>query len=261
MNSLVEFFTDTATLAIFDPIRLKHRVTGASDWWCENFLELEEVRSGAIALLSLGGDGVFRARITDGHLTPDERDYAAEVVRGLGLEVTSNAVYVGPGECLPGGGFALPDLKRGIMLEMKNGAYNVDAYAIEWSDSPRWWNEEHTIREDAPTDFVLVIQCRSSPFRQPDSEPRFSGVDDRFLFDSPARRVGPEPGMLLTTSVRKGPSGLTLKDCGPRYYQATLVDYSSVKWKDRIRFEVLSVDHKSRLITGKFIELLPPAKP
>ena len=260
MDSLVKFFTDTATLAVFDPIRLKHRVTAASDWWCDTFLELAEIRSGVIALVSLGGDGMFRARITDGDLTLDERDYAAEVVQGLGLEVISNSVYVGPGECLPGEGFGSCDLKRGIMLEIKNGPYDVDAYAIEWFDSPRWWNEDHAVPEHAPPDIVLVIQGRGGPFRQPNAEPRFKELSDHFLFDSPRRRIGPEPGMLLTTTVRKGPSGLTLKDCGPCHYQARLVDYSNVKWKDRIRFEVLSVDHKARVIAGKFFELLPSAK-
>jgi hypothetical protein len=257
MNSLLNFFTDTATLAVFDPARLKHRVDDACDWWTDNFLQLEELTAGAIALISLGGDGVYQTRITDGDLTPDERDYAAEVVRGLGFEVVSNAFYVGPGECIPGGGFGSPDIERGVILAMKNGVYNVDAYLINWSDSPRWWNEERVVPEGAPPDFVLVIQTRKNPFRQPDSEPRFTGLGDHFLFDSSTRRVGPEPGMLLTTKVRKSPTGLTLKDCGPCQYGATLVDYSNVKWKDRIRFEVLSVDHKARLITGKFIEIVP----
>src|SRR5262245_24423499 len=137
MNAIINFFTDTATLAGFDPMGLTHRVADTSDWWTDNFLELEEVRLGAMALIDLGSDGVFRARITDGDLTPDEHDYAAEVIRDLGLEVTSNAVYVGPGECLPGGGFDAPDLARGIMLPLTNGAYKLDAYAIQWSDSPR----------------------------------------------------------------------------------------------------------------------------
>jgi hypothetical protein len=257
MNALINFFTDAATLAVFDPLRLNHRLDDASDWWCGHFLELDEVKSGAIALIDLGGDGVFRARITDGDLTSDERDYAAEVVRSLGLEVTSNAVNVGPGECLPGGGSGSPDVKRGNMLPMKKGVYDVDAYAIQWSDSPRWWNDDGAVPDSAPADIVLTMQERRGQFSQLSVEPRFSRIDDHFLFDSPTRRIGPEPGMILTTTVRKGPSGLTLKDCGPCYYQATLVDYSNVKWKDKIRFEVLSVDQKARVITGKFIERVP----
>ena len=257
MNSLVTFFTDTATLAVFDQVRLAHRVADVCDWWTDSFLELDEVRCGAIALVSLGGDGVYRVRITDGELTTNEHDYAAEVIRSLGFEVVSNAVYIGPGECLPGGGFDAPDIDRGIMLEMKNGVYNVDAYSIQWSDSPRWWNEENAIPDDAPPDVVLVVQARNhDPFRQPDSEPRFRDCGDHFIFDSSSRRTGPEPGMLLTTSVRKGPSGLTLKDCGPCLYSPKLVDYLNVKWKDRIRFEVISVDHKAHSMIGKLVEIL-----
>lgn len=257
MNTVVRFFTDTATLAVFDPMRLIHRVADASDWWCDNFLELEEIKSGAIALIELGSDGAFRVRITDGGLTPDERDYAAEVVQGLGLEITSNSVYLGPGECLPGGGFGSPDLKRGNMLTMKKGVYNVEAYSIQWFDSPRWWNEDRAVPDDAPADVVLILQERCGQFSQLDVEPRFSRIPDCFLFDSPGRRIGPQPGMRLTTTVRKGPSGLTLKDCGPCHYQATLVDYSMVKWKDKIRFEVLSVDQKASAMTGRFIEIVP----
>ena len=60
--------------------------------------------------------------------------------------------------------------------------------------------------------------------------------------------------MILTTKVRKGPDGLTLKDCGPCDYQATLIDYSSAAWKDTIRFKVVTVDHKAQTLTGEYIE-------
>jgi hypothetical protein len=63
MNSQFRFFTDTATLAVFDPERLKHRADAESDWWCLDFLQLEEIRSGSVALVALGGDGAYRVRI------------------------------------------------------------------------------------------------------------------------------------------------------------------------------------------------------
>ena len=60
--------------------------------------------------------------------------------------------------------------------------------------------------------------------------------------------------MILTTTVRKAPNGLTLKECGPGYYHAELNDYAQVAWKDTIRFRVLTVDHQAKSMTGEFVE-------
>ncbi len=257
MDCTLEFFTDAATLAIFDPQRLERRVDDDSDWWCSGFAQLEEVQSGAVALVGLGGDGVYQARITDGDLTPDERDYAAEFVHNLGVEVVSGRLFIGPGECVPGGNshFTPADAKRGTLFEINNGSYFVDVYAIHWFNSPRWWTADHRPPHDAPADFVVVIRQRTGPIPALDSEPRFAGWSDAFLFESSTRQIGPQPGMILTTKVRKDLNGgLSLKDCGPCDYRASLTDYSQVAWKDTIRFKVLAVDHDAKRITGEFIE-------
>jgi hypothetical protein len=256
MNHTCKFFTDTATLAVFDPLQLKHRVDDVDDWWCLNFAQLEEVRSGKIALVSLGSDGVYQARITSSDLNADEHDYAAEVVANLGVTVLSGKLFVGPGECLPSGhlDFDDSDEKRGILCETSNGEYRVDIYSIHWHDSPRWWTEDHEAPADAPSDLVIVLSPRTSPLAKVDVEPRFFGISENFLFDSKTRKVGPEPGMVLTTKICKGPDGLCLKNCGPKSYQATLIDYSPVEWKDFIRFNVVSVNHNQKTLTGEFLE-------
>lgn len=258
MDRTFKFFTDTATLAVFDPQQLEHRVDDNVDWWCLDFAQLAEIQSGKIALVSLGGDGVYQTRITDDELNPDERDYAAELVANLGINVTSGKLFIGPGECLPGGEsrFDDSDTQRGALCEINNGMYRVDVYAIHWFDSPRWWTDDHVPPADAPADFVVVIRPRMAPIPALDSEPRFNGVPDGFLFDSSTRNVGPQPGMILTTKVRKGPDGLTLKDCGPCYYRASLVDYCHVAWKDTIRFKVIDVDHNAKAMTGEYIETI-----
>jgi hypothetical protein len=258
MDQTFRFFTDAATLAIFDPGALELRVEREGDWWCTDFSQLHEVRTGAIALVSLGGDGVYQGRITDRGLTADERDYAAERVTGLGVEVVSGSLFVGPGESLPDGGprFTQDDLERGTLCEISNGAYGVDVYAIHWFDSPRWWTDDDRRPDVAPPDFVVCLHPRSGPIAAITDEPRLFGVTDRFLFDSPTRQIGPQPGMILTTTVRKGPNGLTLKDCGPGHYYATLTDYSQVAWKDTIRFRVISVDHDAKEMIGEFIEIV-----
>ncbi len=255
MELTFEFFTDSATLAAFDPKRLEHRAHDDVDWWCIDFLELDEVQSGAIALVGLGADGYSKTRITDGDLTSDERDYASEVVRGLGIEVVSGKLFVGPGECLPGddSGLTPSDVRRGMLCEVVNGKYSADVYRIDWSDSPRWWTEDGPPPGDAPADLVVVIQLREGLFVALESEPRFDTWPDDFLFESSTRQIGPQPGMILTTTVYKGADGeLGISKCGPRRYQATLVDYSQVAWQDRIQLKVLTVDHDIKQLTGEY---------
>lgn len=258
MDRTFKFLTDTATLAVFDPQQLEHRVNDDVDWWCLDFDRLEEIQAGKIALVSLGGDGGYQVRVTDGELNRDERDYAAELVANLGINVTSGNVFIGPGECLPGGESRFEDYhaQRGTLFEIDNGAYRVDIYAIHWFDSPSWWTEDHNPPADAPADFVIVIRPRTASIPALESEPRFHGVTDGFLFDSSTRQIGPQPGMILTTKVHKGSNGLTLKDCGPCSYRASLIDYSRVAWKDTIRFKVISVDHEAKEMIGEYIETL-----
>jgi hypothetical protein len=258
MERTIQFFTDAAILAIFDPQRLAHWVDRDAGSWCGDFLQIEELRSGAIALVSLGGDGIYCVRLTDGDLNPDERDYADERVAGLGVEVVSSGLFIGPGECLPGGGsaFTHSDLERGVLCEMDNGVYAVDVYSIRWFDSPRWWTEDHTMPVDAPADFVITLRPRTGPIATIDAEPRLKGLSDAFLFDSSTRQIGPQRGMILTTTVRKAPNGLTLKSCGPCEFSATLTDYAQVAWKDTIRFRVLTVDHGAKVMTGEFVDIV-----
>ncbi len=260
MERLVKFATDTATLAIFDPVRMAHRFNDKCDWWCGEFRGLAELKSGAMVLASLGADGIYDVRITDGDLTQDERDYAADAIYGLGVEVISEKLFIGPGECVPGGGSTITDgdLDRGALLSLENGAFSCDLYAISWFDSPRWWTDKRNVPTDAPADFVVVLRPRTTPFVQIDSSPRLDVCGEEFLFPSATRLVGPQPGMLLSTTVRNGGRGeLCLKNCGPRDYKASLVDYVGLEWKDRIRLRVLTVNHENRELVGEFVEKVP----
>lgn len=76
MDEVINFFTDTATLAIFDCSLLSHRLNDDCDWWCGSFEDIEEVKKGDVSLISLGADGVYKVRVTDGELSDEERDYA-----------------------------------------------------------------------------------------------------------------------------------------------------------------------------------------
>lgn len=133
----------------------------------------------------------------------------------------------------------------------------MDVYGTKWSASPRWWTEDLAAPDDAPADLVVVLKPRPEHvgFAGVAEEPRIDTWSDAYLFASETRRLGPEPGMLLTTRVRRGPSNeLVLKSCGPGHYEASLDDFSPVAWKDTIRLRVLRVDHAAKRLVGEFVE-------
>lgn len=250
LDHTFSFSTDTATLAIFDPPVLNHRIPGEGDWWTRDLLSVPELLSGDVTFLSLGGDGAYKARITSGSLTDTERDYANEVSPILGIRILSGMCFVGYGEAIPGEGFQVSSDAiqpgQGAFFPLPKGLYDLRVYHIAWSDSPQWWGASGLLAGGAPPDLVITTTPRSDTFVPPPSEPRLLGDTDTFLFPSSARVVGPVPGLLLPTEVRKAPSGLTLKACGPCGYKPSLRDYGAVSWRDRIVIRVLSVDHASR---------------
>jgi hypothetical protein len=257
------FSTDTATLAIFDPEVLGHRVPAEGDWWTGDFLSVPELLAGDVSFLSLGDDGVYKARITSGSLTDTERDYANEVSPILGIRVQSGTCFAGHGEAVPGEGFQVSpgaiQPGQGTFIPLPKGLYDLRLYRIAWSDSPRWWGASGLVASDAPPELVITASPRSSTFLPPASEPRLLGNTDTFLFPSSARVVGPIPGLLLPTEVRKAPAGLTLKACGPCGYKPSLRDYRAVSWRDRIVIRVVSVDHASRTMMADLEHKTPEA--
>ncbi len=261
VNQIITFWTDTATLAVFDPECLAERVNAKCDWWCGSFTEIEEVAEGKASFISTAADGVFRVRITSGELSLHERDYAKERLGPLGLEVKSGRVFVGKGERITGGGFA-PDAAHvregeGSFVEMPTGQYDLLVFSIEWFDSPLWWNMNGTRPHDAPADLVVVLTPRTSAFKRLTAEPRLGGVENSFLFASSTRQVGPAPGLVFATEVWKSPSGLTLKAGGPCSYKPTLKDFSGLAWRDKINVRVISVDHAAQTTQVELVEKLP----
>lgn len=255
MNEIVTFFTDAATLALFDPTVLNHRIEDASDWWIDTD-PVPEVAAGHVAIVELGADGVYQVRVTNEALTSDERDYAAEVVN-LGFRIISGKLFVGKGEVLPGDGLTLtPDIatenEDGRLLACAPGTYHVKIYNIEWHRSARWWGEDGAASENTPPDYVAVIRAREEVF-QLAGRPRFSGVSGEFLFESTTRQIGPTVGMILRTRVIRRRDELILKSCGPEDYQPYLEDYSGLGWGDEIRFRVAEVDREGRRMRAELL--------
>ncbi len=66
------------------------------------------------------------------------------------------------------------------------------------------------------------------------------------------RQTSPQPGMILKTTVRTSPNGLVLKDpwvC----YTATLEDFGTLAWKDKIRVRVIEVDHDRETMLVEYV--------
>jgi hypothetical protein len=119
-----QFATDTATVAVFDPDALAHRLNDSDDWWSDPDEEIPEVEAGNMALIELGQDGMYvvSARILDVPPEPIERALR------VGIRVVSGSIHVGPGEDLPAGGLATygRSYTSGRTLRCAPGTYQVE---------------------------------------------------------------------------------------------------------------------------------------
>jgi hypothetical protein len=152
--------TDLATLVAFDPAVLKHRVRGKGDWWrVEAITELDEVASGAVAILPVGGEGTYRVALREGALAADEQPRARGSIEGLGVHVPSGQLFVGAAERLPGDGRDRPsDVPgTGAIVELAPGRYALTVHALEWRDDRAFFDEDNEPLPTAPADFVLVV--------------------------------------------------------------------------------------------------------
>lgn len=254
----MQFATDTATLALFDPELLADRVRDASGWWCVDFLSLERVVRGDIALIGLGGDGVFKVRMTNGELTSSERAYAADFVP-LGVRVTSGLLFVGPGEHLPGEGFLPQPGDRetaALFCPVNTDTYSAEVYGIVWHDAPDWYVAPGAeVPESAPPDVVVRLTPREGEFVPPTTEPRiFVETADRWIFPEEPRRLGPVPGMTLRTRVVRRRDDLVLKPCGPRDYRPILKTTTDLDWNDEIDVRVVAVNHETREFEAELVK-------
>jgi hypothetical protein len=250
VEHIVQFATGTATLALFDPDVLAGRVDDYCDWWCGDFLSLEEVVRGDVALIGLGGDGVYKVRVTDGELTSAERAYAADLLH-LGLRSQSGQLLVGPGEKLPGEQLTprRDDPKNArLFCALAPGSYALDVYGIVWHGSPDWYVEpDQPVPDSAPPDVVVRLAPRDGDFEPPTIEPRiFVQTSDRWLFPNEPRRLGPVPGMILRTRVLRKRDDLVLKPCGPGSYRPIMTDMSGLDGNADIDVRVVAVKHDTR---------------
>ncbi|MEE4816127.1 DUF6386 family protein [Pseudomonas alliivorans] len=118
MSKEFSFFTDTATMAIFDLAAIKHRISDTSDWWSIEEDEIDEVNKGNIAFLDLGSDGSYVVKIQE---EVDDEDGS------LNLSFPTGQVFIGAGEDTTGGELEPDgsDAIQGEMLSFAPGNYSV----------------------------------------------------------------------------------------------------------------------------------------
>jgi len=192
----------------------------------------------------------------------EEKDYAKMVVGPLGLRVISGKIFIGKGECIPGGGINCEESDihegEGKYIPIENGLYQLYIYLIDWFNSPKYWNSDYKIPDKAPPDYVVLISKIENNFTALNEEPRLVSDDNEFLFESSTRLVGPIEGMELKTKVWRNKSALILKECGPLNYKPYFDDYTNVQWKDSVTIRVIEVNHDEKKMRCELVSINKP---
>ena len=129
--------TDTATLAVFDPARVRHRLDSPADWWTWPPDVLADLNAGNLLPVDLGSDGVYAVVV---HLDEDRPPAGAgPVVSGL-VGCDSGAVFIGPGEQISGARLEPDEALGGVRLPAPAGTYRVHV-ARDGDDGLELWLE------------------------------------------------------------------------------------------------------------------------
>ena len=112
------FCTDTATLCVFDPAGLRHKLADDCDWWSIPVAELAAVNAGQAAFFNLGGDGAYALEV---------QAELAEPQACVHIAVVSGRVFIGAGEDVTGGGLEPDAACGGLFVDLPVGSYRIQA--------------------------------------------------------------------------------------------------------------------------------------
>jgi hypothetical protein len=158
----IDVVTDTATLAFFDPVALKHRADGKQDWFATRAEAQKEIARGRMVLIPTPMDGRYRVRITTGDLTAEERELLAATDKGFWIEVTGSRLRIGAAENLPGATNARTDTADQTIL-VPNGRYRLTLYALNTPSSPPTGLPNVVIQLASAADEVTAAQPKKNP--------------------------------------------------------------------------------------------------
>ncbi len=200
------FETDLATLAVFDPKALLHRMRQPKTWWRESpsVLDVPEVLEGKMALFPIGREGNFTARLAlDGVLTETEKKLEKGSVGKLGVLLVGEDVFCGAAERLPGDGIGdriVAISGTGAFWKAPPGEYDATVHVIDWRTNRDFFNEDGEPLPAAPPDFVVFLVKREAPFDAPlelapleDLIPRAEASAEALRVPKTIRRSLPEP--------------------------------------------------------------------
>jgi hypothetical protein len=167
------FETDLATLAVFDPKALLHRMRQPRTWWREtpSVLDVPEVLEGKVALFPIGAEGRFSSRLSlDGVLSEVEQKLVVGTVGKLGVHLVGEDIFCGAAERLPGDGVGdrivnIPD--TGAYWTAPPGDYDATVHVLDWRTNKDFYDEDGEPLPSAPPDFVVVLARREAPFDAP----------------------------------------------------------------------------------------------
>ncbi|WP_426088338.1 DUF6386 family protein [Janthinobacterium sp. PSPC1-1] len=117
-GKLVTIVTGAATVCVFDPALVRHKLDDDCDWWSIPGAELAAVNAGQVAFFNVGGDGaydlVWHAELAEPHAS-------------VHLAVVSGRVFIGAGEDVTGGGLEPDTACGGLFVDVPAGSYRVQA--------------------------------------------------------------------------------------------------------------------------------------
>lgn len=122
----MKVITDTATIVMFDPDQLQHRINESWDWWTDEDQAVEELNQGNALFLGVDTDGAVEVQLnelTDNDNLPEKPEETVSVQANL--HNTSGQFYIGPGEATTGEGEEPEESESGHLVKVSPGNYQV----------------------------------------------------------------------------------------------------------------------------------------
>ena len=113
-----QFATDTATLLVCDPARLKHRLEDDPDWWCwPPEAQVSELNEGNAAFFDLGSDGVYQGQVL--------LELSDKLEPAVHLACPTGTLFIGAGEEATSDGMEPDGTRGGCFLKVPAGSVAV----------------------------------------------------------------------------------------------------------------------------------------
>lgn len=119
--------TDTATVVVFDPDRMKHRLADDADWWSVPDEEVPEINRGNVLFVTLGADGVY-----DLEVTGESPEIGSPGVSAL-LRNESGRLFVGAGEYVTSDGLEPEAVYGNVFIYCSPGVYRATVQRSGWT--------------------------------------------------------------------------------------------------------------------------------